>query len=125
MRNILVIDDEESIVLMITMALARHDFNVEIAKDGIEGIQKFDTGNFDLVITDIIMPGIDGNGLVRHIRQSGKNLTPVLGMSGTPWLLKESAFDVVLPKPFSIKTLIDTAKILTNPPLTAAAAVAG
>ena len=108
MRNILVIDDEESIVIMITMALARYGFNVEIAADGIEGINKFDEGCFDLIITDIRMPGINGNGVVQHVRNSDKQFTPVVGISGTPWLLEDADFDAVLQKPFTIKTLVDT-----------------
>ena len=56
MSNILVIDDEESIVLMITMALARCGFNVEIATNSSEGIRIFEKGCFDLVITVFACP---------------------------------------------------------------------
>ncbi len=86
MRNILVIDDEESILLMFQTALAKFGFNVEIATDGLEGIKKFDDGRFDLVITDILMPSLNGNGVVRHIRNFEKKYTPVIAISGTPWL---------------------------------------
>jgi len=116
MNNILVIDDEESILLMLTRALAKYGFNVEIATDGIEGIKKFDKGHFDLVITDILMPDLNGNDVVRHIRNSDKKYTPVIGISGTPWRINVDNFDVVLPKPSSIKTLIDTVKNLTARP---------
>ena len=112
MCDVLVIDDEESILLMITIALAKFGFTVEIATDGSEGIKKFFEGNYGLVITDIQMPGPDGNDVVRHIRNSNRKSTPVIGISGTPWLLKNSDFDAVLPKPSSIKTLVDTAKNL-------------
>jgi len=54
MYNVLIIDDEKSIVSMLTMALAKYGFNAEIAVDGSEGIKKFDEGRFDLVITDIL-----------------------------------------------------------------------
>jgi CheY-like chemotaxis protein len=117
MCNVLVIDDEESIVLMITMALARYGCNVEIATDSTAGIKKFDEGHFNLVITDIRMPGIDGNGVARHIRNSKKPSTPIVGMSGTPWLHDDDYFDVILSKPFSIKVLIDTVKYLSKAPL--------
>ena len=121
MNNILVIDNEESILLMLTMALAKVGFNVEIAADGLEGIKKFDEGCFDLVITDILMPGLNGNDVVRHIRNSEKKYTLVIAMSGTPWLAENGVFDAVLPKPSSIKTLIDTVKNLTATPLNAMA----
>ena len=121
MCNILVIDDEESIVLMITMALARCGFNVEVATNGSEGIRIFEKGCFDLVITDIRMAGINGNQVARHIRNSGKPSIPIIGMSGTPWLLESNDFDAVLAKPFSIKTLIHTVHYLTAAPLKAMA----
>jgi len=117
MADILVIDDEESIALMITMALARYGFNVKVATDGIEGIKKFDEGRFDLVVTDIRMPGRSGNFVVKYIRNSGKNFTPVVGISGTPWLLEDVYFDAVLAKPFKIKDLIDTVSDLTVIPI--------
>ena len=115
MHNILVIDDEESIVSMFTMALIRFGFSVETAIDGIEGIKKFDEGKYDLVITDIQMPALDGNGVVKHIRNSEKRYTPVIATSGTPWLLVNGDFDAVLSKPTSIKTLFDTVKNVTHP----------
>lgn len=114
MHNILVIDDEKSIAFLTSIALSKSGFNVEKASDGLEGIKKFDEGHFDLVITDILMPGIDGNGVVQHIRNSRRQSTPVIGVSGTPWLLEDSDFDAVLSKPSSIKTLVDTVKNLTS-----------
>ncbi len=115
MSSILVIDDEEAIVLMLTMALTRYGFTVDIATDGLLGIKKFDEGEFDLVITDIRMDGLDGIGVVRHIRNSQKHLTPTIGISGTPWEFEKGDFDAVLSKPFSIQPLIDTVKNLTAP----------
>ncbi len=115
MYNILVIDDEKSILLILTMALTKFGFNVETASDGLVGIKKFDECNFDVVITDIKMPALDGNGVVRHIRSSEKQFTPVIGMSGTPWFLKDGDFDAVLSKPASIKTLVDTVKNVVHP----------
>jgi CheY-like chemotaxis protein len=65
-----------------------------------------------LVITDIRMPGTDGHQVVQRIRASQRGATPVIGISGTPRLLKDGAFDRILPKPFKIKALIDTARAL-------------
>lgn len=121
MCKILVIDDEEAIVLMITMALAKHGFDVQIAADGTEGIQKYDQGPFGLVITDVNMPGLDGNAVANHIRNSDRKYTPIIGISGTPWLFEKHNFDVVLCKPFSLQTLIDTVKALAPASLKAVA----
>lgn len=96
------------------MALMKCGFNVETTTDSLEGIEKFDKSHFDLVIKDILMPGLDGNGVVQHIRNSGKQFTPVIGVSGTPCLLEDGDFDAVLSKPSSIKTMVDTVKNITR-----------
>jgi two-component system response regulator VanR len=108
MSAILVIDDEKGIQQLIRQALTRFGHQVETAADGREGIQKFDDGNFDIVITDICMPGIDGNGVVAHIRKSNKQSIPVIAISGTPWDLEAENFDMVLPKPFPLKNLVES-----------------
>jgi len=108
MQKILVIDDETMLLDMITMLLNKFGYYVETATNGKEGIQKFDTGRFDLIITDMRMSGIDGNGVVRHIRTSARPFTPIIGISGTPWFLEDSGCDLVIPKPFPIKVLIDS-----------------
>ncbi len=112
MGKILVIDDEEQVVLLLTMALSKCGFNVEIATNGVEGIKKFDEGHFDLVITDILMPGLGGNDVVKYVRNSEKYFTPVIGISGTPWLREDAYFDAVFNKPFSIEVLVDTVRNL-------------
>ena len=89
-------------------------YDVEIARDGQEGIQKFESSTYDLVITDICMPGLDGNSVARHIRNSAKKSTPIIGMSGTPWLLDKGDFDMVISKPFPLKMLIESMKKLPN-----------
>jgi CheY-like chemotaxis protein len=121
MCSILVIDDEKGILRVLDEALTRSGYQVEIAEDGFEGIQKFDGGGFDIVITDIRMPKLDGESVAKHIRKSPHKSIPVIGMSGTPWLVKESCFDVVFPKPFNLRELIDSVSRLLAVPSPAAA----
>ena len=113
MHQILVIDDQEFILDTVREALTMNGYEVEVAADGQEGIQKFDDGCFDLVITDMQMPGIDGNNVVEHIRNSDRQFTPVIGFSGTPWLLQKSDFDIVFVKPFSLQDLVDAIQHLS------------
>ena len=113
MHQILVIDDQEFILDTVREALTMNGYEVEVAADGQEGIQKFDDGCFDLVITDMQMPGIDGNNVVEHIRNSDRQFTPVIGFSGTPWLLQKSDFDIVFVKPFSLQDLVDAIQNLS------------
>ncbi len=112
MSLILIIDDEKAILEMLKRAFGKFGFDVETAISGEEGIEKFDRGNFDTVITDILMPGVDGISVLNHIRASRCPATPVIGISGTPWLLKNEKFDVVLDKPFLLKDLVDAVKAL-------------
>ena len=117
MNNILVIDDEIMIADVLKQALTKYGYNVETAFGGLEGLRMFEAGSFDLVITDIRMPGIDGNEVARCIRSSDKPSTPIIAMSGTPWLMNGDGFNFTLPKPFSIQALMDAVKELTLIPL--------
>ena len=123
MSTVLVIDDEKGILQIIRQALTKFGHNVETAGDGQEGIRKFDDGSFDIVITDIRMPGIDGNGVVKHIRKSDKQSIPVIAISGTPWLMENNAFDMVLAKPFPLQKLVESiGSLVTVPPRAAVGA---
>lgn len=113
MCNVLVIDDEQLVSQMLQELLTLSGFNVETASGGHEGVQLFEKGLFDLVITDILMPGLDGHDVARHIRNSDRPHTPIIAISGTPWLLDEDEFDSAIPKPFEIKTLLNTIHELT------------
>jgi len=108
MESVLIIDDEQSILQVFDYALSRSGFTVETAEDGQEGLRKFLNGRFDLVVTDVLLQGMDGRDVLKRIRSSEKRQTPVIGMSGTPWLLADAGFDQVLAKPFSIQRLLES-----------------
>jgi CheY-like chemotaxis protein len=122
MGSVLVIEDEKGILGLIEAALTRFGHRVETATDGREGICKFDGGRFDMVITDYLMPGVDGEGVMAHIRRSSRRQTPIIGMSGTPWLLKGAGFNLVLAKPFPLKQLIEAVNSLSAAPMLSDAA---
>ena len=108
MNHILVIDDEKAILDIIRIVLSKAGFKVEIAMNGLEGIQKFSSGRFALVITDLRMPGLDGHDVVDHIHNSDNPNTPIIGISATPWLFKNIRFDAILTKPFYFEDLINS-----------------
>jgi CheY-like chemotaxis protein len=123
MSTILVIDDEKGILQLIYQALTRFGYKVETAVDGQEGIKKFDGGNFDIVITDIRMPGVDGNDVAKHIRNSDRQSIPVIAISGTPWQSEAKNFDMILPKPLPLKKLVDSIRSFGTIPSHAAASI--
>ena len=112
--NVLVIDDEQMIRDLLKQALNLIEFKVDTADNAEGGMAKFDSGFYDLVITDVRTPGVDGHKVVDHIRQSKHKNTPVIGLSGTPWLLHNGDFNDVLHKPFAIRKLIEKAQLLTR-----------
>jgi DNA-binding response OmpR family regulator len=116
--NVLVIDDEQMIRDLLKQALSRMNIQVETAGDAEDGMAQFDRGMYDLVITDVRMPGVNGHRVVHHIRRSGRRQTPVIGLSGTPCLLQNGDFDDVLHKPFTIQNLLEKVKVLTCAPST-------
>lgn len=106
MGDILVVDDESGIADLIAEVLTRSGHAVTTASDGQQGIECLQKMRFDLVITDMRMPNTDGRSVIAHIRASQDADTPVIGISGTPWLLDGQACDAVLPKPFPLQRLI-------------------
>ena len=85
MNRVLVIDDEKSIVTLLEEILMCLGYQVKTARAAAEGIKIFDKEIFDIVITDIVMPGLDGHAVVEHIRNSERPFVPIMGISGTPW----------------------------------------
>jgi two-component system, chemotaxis family, chemotaxis protein CheY len=78
--SILAVDDSETMRQMVTMTLRSDDYRVVLAKDGIDGLDKFSSDSFDLVITDINMPKMDGIGLITAIRLLNKDV-PILALT--------------------------------------------
>ena len=69
-KKILVIEDDCSIQELIVEFLSSEGYNVESANDGLEGIQIFKQGNYDLIILDIMMPNLDGYSVCKMIRKT-------------------------------------------------------
>ena len=105
-NRILVVEDNESIRSLIETRLVRSGFEVVCADNVVDGIKRFNTESFDLVITDICMPGPSGNILARYVRNLRTDI-PVIAVTASPWLANE-LFDMVIEKPFELTFLLDT-----------------
>ena len=103
--NILIIDDEQPILKLLSMILSRENFNIDTTNNGENGIKKIESNSYNLILTDIKMPGISGIEVLEYSKNTINKSTPVVGMSGTPWLLEEGLFDAILTKPFTKKDL--------------------
>ncbi|MFI6942856.1 two-component system response regulator CseB [Streptomyces sp. NPDC050418] len=86
--SVLVVEDDEVIRRSVQLALERYGYEVTVAGDGLDGLDAFRAGQQDLLILDVMLPGLDGIGLCRRIRE--ESLVPVLMMSA-----RDDALDVV------------------------------
>ena len=77
MFNILVLEDDKNLKKLITTCLKRENYQTYEATNGIEALQVLDTKYIDLIISDIMMPKMDGYQLIKELRSSKYN-TPIL-----------------------------------------------
>ena len=114
MCKVLIIDDEKDVRDLLADVLLVNGIETEKAASGRDGLEKFDQNEYDIVITDLVMPGVNGNGVARHIRESNRPNTPIIGISGTTWLFDENQFDLVFGKPMSIRSIVGAVKELSS-----------
>ena len=69
-RHVLVVDDSATIRKFVSVSLGMQGFQVVTACDGMDALEKLPTAKFDLVITDLNMPNMDGFGLIRALRDN-------------------------------------------------------
>jgi DNA-binding response OmpR family regulator len=81
MARILVIDDDRAIQSAVQMVLEREGFEVHLADDGRAGLEIARAENFDLLMVDVFMPGMDGLETIRLVREHKPEL-PIVVMSG-------------------------------------------
>lgn len=114
--KVLLIEDEKTLAEIIAYALNEKGFEVITAYDGETGLKKFHSSQPDVIVTDVMMPWMDGFSLVKQLRESGCR-TPVLFLTA-----RSSVEDVVhgfelggndyLRKPFAMNELIVRIKAL-------------
>jgi CheY-like chemotaxis protein len=117
-RQVLVADDNEAVRDVLSRALSICGYDVTLAENGIEAGKLFLTGSYDLVITDLQMPLMNGWELSRLIKERSPN-TPVMVVSGAcdeaHWEKTNLGFvDAVILKPFRLKELEGTVHRLLN-----------
>ncbi|MCX7982173.1 MAG: sigma-54 dependent transcriptional regulator [Syntrophales bacterium] len=76
--RILLVDDDPSTRTYIKEVLEEKEYEVTAVKNGMEAIEALGDGDFDLIITDLMMPGMDGFELIRHIRALGREVVVII-----------------------------------------------
>ena len=108
--RLLIVDDEEQFVEALSERLSMRDYDVTTAQTGEDAIEKITNYNFDVVILDVRLPGIDGTDVLREIK-SLKPLTEVVMLTGHGTVemaiegMKLGAFDILM-KPCETEDLI-------------------
>jgi CheY-like chemotaxis protein len=82
LAKILIVDDDRAVQATIRILLERAGHSVVAASDGRNGLALFDTGDFDVLLLDIFMPGMDGLETMRLIHQ--RKPIPIIVISGHP-----------------------------------------
>jgi DNA-binding response OmpR family regulator len=108
--TILVIDDDDRVRTLLRDILVLAGHRVIEARDGRCGLEQLETNGFDIVFTDLGMPGTSGWEVAKCVKQKTP-LTPVVLITG--WgreldesMIQESGVDLVIGKPFQIKDII-------------------
>ena len=109
LTRILVADDEESMRWVLSKALKRKGFSVDLAIDGRQALSMIQDGSYDLAILDIKMPGINGLDLLDKIREQKKDLLVVImtaeaSMKNAVEAMKRGAYDYIT-KPFDLDVI--------------------
>ena len=97
--RILVVDDNPSIRTIIAAGLRGDGHNVQTADDGLLALALHAEQPFDVILTDLIMPGMRGQDLAAAVKELDRR-TPVFLITGYPHSLANSPFDLTIRKPF-------------------------
>ncbi|MFB3852704.1 MAG: response regulator [Vicinamibacterales bacterium] len=109
--RLLIIDDEEIVIASCHRALRKSGYEIDSARSGEEGLQKAAARKYDVIVTDLKMPGIDGIEVLRRLKAADRDQVVVVftgyaNVSTARESLKLGAFDYV-PKPFTAQELRD------------------
>jgi CheY-like chemotaxis protein len=120
--RILLVDDDPMITELVVDMLSLEGYDVDTANNGIEALQKLERQRYDLIITDLHMPKLDGSGFYRELAQRKLHslkriifLTGTAGASEEHRFVRESGVPVLF-KPFNVSELIELVRRLLSSP---------
>ncbi len=114
MQKILIIDDDLSLAKDISDILLQEGYHPEISRDGGEGIEKIKKENYQLVLLDMIMPGLHGIDVLNEIKRMGKSLKVIMLATPLEKVLVEKALELgandFIRKPIDVEELMKKVK---------------
>jgi DNA-binding response OmpR family regulator len=108
-ERILLIEDEEKMARYLELELSYEGYTVDVAHDGRAGYERFEAENYDLILLDLMLPGINGLEVLRRIRKNAE--TPVIIITCKDDVMDkvvglDSGADDYMAKPFAIEELL-------------------
>ena len=116
--HVLVVEDNRALAELLRRGLSQERHVVDLAHDGIDGLERAASGAYDAVILDLMLPGLDGIDLARRLRADGAT-TPVLMLTARDSLHErlrgfDAGADDYLAKPFSFEELLARLRAVTR-----------
>ncbi|MFL5758432.1 MAG: response regulator transcription factor [Thermomicrobiales bacterium] len=117
--RILVVDDEQAVADLIEVVLVGEGYTVAIARDGAQGLLLARDWNPDLILMDVMLPGVDGGTAIRRLKNDPETTgIPIVAMSAGRTIRSQSEelndADAVLSKPFDIDALLAQVNFLLS-----------
>ena len=114
-KKILIIEDEEKLARFVELELTHEGYEVSKAYDGRSGLELFETRSFDLVLLDVMLPGLSGIEVLRRIRKNSE--IPVIMLTARDAVMDkvaglDSGADDYVTKPFEIEELMARIRVL-------------
>ena len=114
-KKLLLVDDDARNLFALTKALRGKGFTIEVAADSVRALESLNAQRFDAVLTDIMMPEMDGYALIRQIRALGYTDLPIIAitakaMQGDAELCLQAGANAYLAKPVEMHKLLELLK---------------
>ena len=111
-KKLLLVDDDARNLYALTKALKNKGFMVDVASDSIKALELLAQTAFDALLTDIMMPQVDGYELIRRVRALGYDKLPIIAitakaMQGDDTLCLQAGANAYLAKPVDVNALIE------------------
>jgi YesN/AraC family two-component response regulator len=119
MKKILIIDDNMLMRKLIINLLNKENYQLEEAENGVEGLKKIIENQYDLIITDIVMPQMEGIEMIRHAKLRDSSLKILAISGGEPFYLflaKKLGVEAIFTKPIDYDKFLNTVKDILQSP---------